>query len=123
MARYLLLLSSGWFSFEDAGIHGLDILHHQPKKLVAETKHKLKDGGKADQNSRGRAKNQSQTYLENTNLLGDREGLVVELLDKLGGHLVGVVGGRVGTLLLQEVNFDCHGANALFGLVKVVVGH
>lgn len=62
-------------------------------------------------------------YLENKNLLGNREGLAVELLDKLGGHLVWVVGGRVSTLLLQEVNFDCHGANALLGLVKVVVGH
>lgn len=56
-------------------------------------------------------------------LLGNREALVVELLDKLGGHLVRVVGGGVSTLLLQEVNFDCHGANALLGLVKVVVGH
>lgn len=57
------------------------------------------------------------------NLLGNGEGLVVELLDELRCHLVRVVGGGVGTLLLQEVNFDCHGANALLGLVKVKVGH
>lgn len=56
-------------------------------------------------------------------LLGDGEGLVVELLDELGGHLVRVVGGRVGALLLQEVDFDGHGTDALLGLVKVVVGH
>lgn len=59
----------------------------------------------------------------NKNLLGDRKSLVVELLDELGGHLVRVVGRRVSTLLLQEVDFDCHGANALLGLVKIVVGH
>lgn len=57
------------------------------------------------------------------NLLGDREGLVVELLDELARHLVRVVGRGVGALLLQEVDFDRHGANALLGLVKVVVGH
>lgn len=57
------------------------------------------------------------------NLLGDGEGLVVELLDELAGHLVRVVGGRVGALLLQEVDLDGHGTNALLGLVKVVVGH
>lgn len=57
------------------------------------------------------------------NLLGDGEGLVVELLDELGGHLVRVVGGRVGALLLQEVDLDGHGTDALLGLVKVVVGH
>lgn len=59
----------------------------------------------------------------NINLLGDREGLVVELLDELCSHLVWVVGRGVGTLLLQEVNFNCHGTDALLGLVKVVVGH
>lgn len=59
----------------------------------------------------------------NANLLGDGEGLVVELLDELGGHLVRVVWGRVGALLLQEVDLDSHGADALLGLVKVVVGH
>lgn len=59
----------------------------------------------------------------NKHLLGDREALVVELLDELGGHLVRVVGRGVGALLLQEVDFDCHGANALLGLVKIVVGH
>lgn len=57
------------------------------------------------------------------NLLGDGEGLVVELLDELAGHLVRVVGGRVGALLLQEVDLDGHGTDALLGLVKVVVGH
>lgn len=57
----------------------------------------------------------------NTDLLGDGEGLVVELLDELGSHLVRIVGRRVGALLLQEVDFNCHGANALLGLVKVVV--
>lgn len=57
------------------------------------------------------------------NLLGDREGLVVELLDELGGHLVRVVGGGVGALLLQEVDLDGHGADALPGLVEVVVAH
>lgn len=65
----------------------------------------------------------SLVFLRNVsmNLLGNRECLVVELLDKLGGHLVGVVGRGIGTLLLQEVNFDCHRADALPGLVKVVV--
>lgn len=47
------------------------------------------------------------------NLLGDGESLVVELLDELGGHLVRVIGRGVGALLLQEVDFDCHGTNAL----------
>lgn len=61
--------------------------------------------------------------LRMANLLGDGEGLVVELLDELGGHLVRVVGRRVGALLLQEVDLDGHGADALLGLVKVVVGH
>lgn len=39
VVRYLLFLSSGWFSSEDAGIHGLDILYHQAKQLVAEAEH------------------------------------------------------------------------------------
>lgn len=57
------------------------------------------------------------------NLLGDREGLAVELLDELGRHLVRVVRGGVGVLLLQEVNLDGHGADALLGLVEVIVAH
>lgn len=40
--RHLLLfLSRSWLSFEDTGVHGLNILHHQTKELVAETKHQL----------------------------------------------------------------------------------
>lgn len=35
----LLFLSSGWFSFEDAGIHSFNILNHQAKQLVTEAKH------------------------------------------------------------------------------------
>lgn len=58
-----------------------------------------------------------------TDLLGDREGLVVELLDELAGHLVRVVGAGVRALLLEEVDLYCHGTDALLGLVKVVVGH
>lgn len=57
------------------------------------------------------------------NLLGYREGLVVELLEEFGCHLVRVIGRRVHAFLLQEVNLDGHGTNALVGLVKVVVGH
>ena len=55
-------------------------------------------------------------------LLCDREALVVELLDELGGHLVGVVGRGVGALLLQEVDLHRHGPDALLALVEVVVG-
>ncbi len=54
-------------------------------------------------------------------LLSDAEGLVVEVLDELGGHVVGVVRVAVHTFLLQEVDFHCHAAYALFGLVKFVV--
>lgn len=47
MVRYLLFLPGGWFSFEDAGIHGFDVLHHQAKQLVAETEHELEEGERA----------------------------------------------------------------------------
>lgn len=57
------------------------------------------------------------------NLLGYRECLVVELLDEFSCHLVRVIGRRVCAFLLQEVDFDCHGTDALLGLVKVIVGH
>lgn len=40
---YLLFLSRGWLSFEDAGIHRLNVLHHQAEELVAETKYELED--------------------------------------------------------------------------------
>lgn len=62
-------------------------------------------------------------FYVNVNLLRDGEGLVVELLDELSGHLVRVVGGGVCALLLQEVDLDGHGSDALPGLVKVVVGN
>lgn len=54
-------------------------------------------------------------------LLADAEGLAVEVLDELAGHVVRVVGVAVHTLLLQEVNFHRHGAYTMFGLVKLVV--
>lgn len=54
-------------------------------------------------------------------LLADAEGLVVEVLDELSGHVVRVVRVAVHALLLQEVNFQHHGAYTLFGPVKLVV--
>lgn len=56
-------------------------------------------------------------------LLADTEGLVVEVLDELAGHEVGVVRVAVCVLLLKEVNFHGHGADALLGPVKLVVCH
>ncbi len=56
-------------------------------------------------------------------LLPHSETLIVEMLNKLSSHFVRVVGTGVGALLLQEVNLNGHGTNALLGFVKVVVGH
>lgn len=56
-------------------------------------------------------------------LLPNTEGLVVEVLDELAGHLVRVVGIAVHTLLLQEINLHYHGAHTLLGFVKLVVCH
>lgn len=56
-------------------------------------------------------------------LLAHREGLAVELLDELCSHLVCVIGVGVNVLLLQEVDLDGHGANALLGLVEIVQGN
>lgn len=117
-----MLLPSGLLSFQDAGIHGFDVLHHQAEELVAEAEHELgKHGGRSEKACWRLLAGPSAA--DATHLLGDGEGLVVELLDELGGHLVRVVGGRVGALLLQEVDLDGHGADALLGLVEVVVGH
>lgn len=54
-------------------------------------------------------------------LLAYAEGLVVEVLEELFGHVVGVVRVAVHTLLLQEVNLHRHAAYTMFGLVKLVV--
>lgn len=48
---YLLFLSGGWFSFEDASIHGLNILYHHAKHLVTEIKHQLREKGWTDQST------------------------------------------------------------------------
>lgn len=54
LISYLLFLSRGWFSFEDACIHGLNVLYHHAKHLVAEIKHQLR--GKREGFNRTRAK-------------------------------------------------------------------
>lgn len=69
---------------------------------------------------RHKANQQTETL---QNLLRDREGLVVELLDEFCSHLVRVIGRGVRALLLQEVDFDRHGTDALLRFVEVVVGH
>ena len=62
---YLLFLSRGWFSFEDASIHGLNALYHHAKHLVAETKHQLGKKISVDQTSskeqRAKSKEQRQS--------------------------------------------------------------
>lgn len=45
LISYLLFLSGGWFSSEDARIHGLNVLYHHAKHLVAEIKHQLREKG------------------------------------------------------------------------------
>lgn len=45
LISYLLFLSGGWFSFEDARIHGLYVLYHHAEHLVAEIKHQLREKG------------------------------------------------------------------------------
>ena len=58
-----------------------------------------------------------------SDLLTHRERLVIELLDKLAGHLIGVVRAGVCALLLQEVDLYGHRADALLRLIEVVIGH
>lgn len=92
-------------------------------KETKQNKKKPTERAKLSNHPRGKVNEQVVWTVQVPNLLGDGEGLVVELLDELAGHLVRVVGGRVGALLLQEVDLDGHGTDALLGLVKVVVGH
>lgn len=61
--------------------------------------------------------------VKSDHLLADAEGLVVEVLDELAGHEVGVVRVAVCVLLLQKVDFHGHVADALFGPVELVVCH
>lgn len=56
-------------------------------------------------------------------LLAGTEGLIVEVLIELHGHLVGVVRIAVYILLLQKVDLHCHAAYTLLGLVKRVICH
>ena len=56
-------------------------------------------------------------------LLAGAEGLVVEVLDELAGHEVRVIRVAIHILLLQEVDFHDHGADALFGPVEHVICH
>lgn len=49
VTSYLLFLPRSWFSFEDASIHGLDILYHHAKHLVTEIKHQLREKERTDQ--------------------------------------------------------------------------
>lgn len=64
-----------------------------------------------------------RSRVESGHLLAHAEGLVVEVLDELAGHEVRVVRVAVRVLLLQEVDFHGHGADALFGPVELVVCH
>lgn len=90
--QYLLFLPRGRLSLQDAGIHRLDVLHHQAEELVAETKHQLEDREAAGSKKKNPAVKTklcvSVCVCVDSDLLGDREGLVVELLDELGCHLV-----------------------------------
>lgn len=61
VVRYLLFLSRGWLSFEDAGIHGLDVLNHQAKQLVTETEHELREGGKQEDDQEASGETSSTT--------------------------------------------------------------
>lgn len=58
---YLLFLSGGWFSSEDARIHGLNVLDHHTKHLVAEIKHQLREKGRMDQSAKAESKQQRAT--------------------------------------------------------------
>lgn len=41
LVPYLLFLPRRWLSFQDAGVHGLDVLDDQAEELVTEAEHKL----------------------------------------------------------------------------------
>lgn len=108
-------------SLQDAGVHGFDVFHHDVEQLIDETKHQLEkikpsNWVRIEIRANGR---DSGAFGED--LLSYGEGLVVEELQELFGHLVGVVGAAVDGLLLQEVDLHRHVADAAFGLVKLVV--
>lgn len=129
ISRYLGFLVRALFPLQDAGIHGLNIFDQQTKELIRETEGQLHA---ERQHVRSLQRDVSicehvifvqRSTVKSDHLLADAEGLVVEVLDELAGHEVRVVRVAVRVLLLQEVDFHGHGADALFGPVELVVCH
>lgn len=128
-SRYLGFLARALFPLQDAGIHGLNIFYQQTKELIRETEGQLHAERQHVRNLQRDVSIYEHVIfvlrwrVKWDHLLADAEGLVVEVLDELTGHEVRVVRVAVRVLLLQEVDFHGHVADALFGPVELVVCH